>query len=77
MRLSMRYRIYSGRFDVTEYEYHEFDAPTDEKAKEIFEKESDSPACAWNHMRLVCIEQVERRRPVATNKNYEKFLNQE
>jgi hypothetical protein len=72
---SQKYRIYSGRFDGEERVYKEFDADGDDAAQLEFFRIASEPSCAWDLMKLVCIETAEVVRRVAENGNLKRIIN--
>jgi hypothetical protein len=69
-----KYRIYTSRFDINETVYKSFTANDDKAAKKEFKKISGDPSNAWDRMRMVCVETVEKTRKVAVNENLQKVL---
>ncbi len=72
-----KYRIYTGRFDIRETVYMEFEAPTDAAAATKFAAIAAEPSNAWDNMRVICIDKpaiAEVSHHVAYNENMVRYL---
>jgi hypothetical protein len=72
----MRYRIYYKRFDTDET-CSEFDAVSDEAASQEFDRRSADPANAWDDMKLVRVDQVEKVTKIKHNDNFQRMLDRD
>jgi len=72
----MRYRIYSKRFDTDETK-EEFEAESDEAAIKKFDEKSAHPWNAWEDMKMVRIDQVEKLTKIKHNENFQKMLDRD
>ncbi len=70
----MKYRVYSSREDITEHVYCEFNEENDSAAKKKFDAIAANPNMAWERLSMVCVEQVEKTRPVAVNDVLQRVL---
>ena len=64
----LTYRVMDGRDDIPEKVYAKFEARDDDEAKRCFEKYKNKPSLAWDQLRLVRVDQVEK----TTNIDYRK-----
>ena len=65
----MKYRVTSGRFDISPETVGTFDAAGDDEALEKFEKYKDAECYKWDNLLLIRIDQEERTTSIASRNN--------